>query len=169
MVPFSLSVLGGLSVGATSSPAWTVAGALAWIPRSARVELFASWAPAQVIHGSQGIDGDFSLWTLGGRGCWMPSLGRISVGPCGGFEAGQLTATGTGENVEEASTQHRSWTAFNAGTIAILPLGILSLRGQIEAVIPLARPTFVVDGAAPIHRPWVLSPRFLAGIELHFP
>ena len=44
----------------------------------------------------------------------------------------------------------------------------VTLRGELDGIVPLARPTFVVEGAGNVHRPAALGVRGAIGAEILF-
>jgi hypothetical protein len=68
-------------------------------------------------------------------------------------EAGALGARGEGDNVAVSKTEQRLWLGATAGILLGLSARPFAFRFQLDAVVPLLRPRFVVDGADASFRP----------------
>ena len=62
-----------------------------------------------------------------------------------------------------------AWMAATGGVLLRLPVtSWLALRADADAIVPLSRPTFVVEGDGAVHRPASLGARGAIGAELLF-
>jgi hypothetical protein len=141
----------------------------AWLPGHERVEVAAAFYPSSHVDRTDlGIGGDFDLFVAGVGACHAFVWGAFSAGPCLGAEAGRVGASGTGSAVASSSTQAGLWLAGRAGGLAVLDLGRFSLRGEVDAVVPLVRDSFAIRGIDQVYRPAAVSGRLLLGGEIHF-
>lgn len=91
-----------------------------------------------------------SLWALGLRGC----LRAVDAGPtldvCAGAEAGALGAQG--KNLIDASTRRDVWAAATSGASFGVELAAHWHAGaRLEAVLPLSRTRYLVNGDEPVY------------------
>ncbi len=62
-----------------------------------------------------------------------------------------------------------AWMSAAAGALVRLPIASwFALRADADAVVPLSRPRFVVEGDGAVHRPSALGVRAGIGAELLF-
>lgn len=135
-------------------PSWAPGGSLvaAWVPGRARLEAdVRRWAArSKNVEGSQ-AGARFQATSLGVRGCYAVSRAAVELSPCAGGDAHFVRARGFG-----ADTNHDvdvRWIAVTAGLLGRTPLtSWLALRGRVEAVAPLTRPTFVVERVGAVHQ-----------------
>ena len=60
-------------------------------------------------------------------------------------------------------------TSAALGALGTVPLGAgFALRTRLEALLPLSRPTFIVENGGTVHQPPTLGVRGSLGVELHF-
>lgn len=168
--------LGGTADSATL-PSVTpgIAASIGWRSRSAyrlRAELGAtptSHARGRVTADDRTLGGDVQLFRAGVRGemdLVESAAGGTAFGFTAGVDAGVLHATGTGANTP--ATNDAFWLALCAGPRAHVPFGDrLALRGAVELVVPLVRPTLLID-ADPIHRPAAAGARATISAEIAF-
>ena len=70
--------------------------------------------------------------------------------------------------VEKGDASAR-WTAIDAGLLARAPLtSWLALRGRVDGLVPLERPTFEVENEGVVHKPPPFGIRAALGVELNF-
>ncbi|WP_437721377.1 hypothetical protein [Sorangium sp. So ce861] len=84
--------------------------------------------------------------------------------PCAGFELGRMHAEGYG--VSDPGEGSGLWAALRSGAAAswvVAPW--VRLRLRLEAVVPLERPRFVLEGVGEVHEPSVAA-RAALGLEL---
>ncbi|KYG00965.1 hypothetical protein BE21_06710 [Sorangium cellulosum] len=100
----------------------------------------------------------------------LPPLARavrpdFEVGvPCAGVELGRMHAEGYG--VSNPGEGSGLWAALRSGAAAswvVAPW--MRLRLRLEAVVPLERPRFVLEGVGEVHEPSVAA-RAALGLEL---
>lgn len=114
-----------------------------------------------------------TLWlftgSLGARRDFGLSDGAVGVAlsPVLSLEAGAMRARGFG--VTNPGDNVGFWLAPRAGVALSLTFGALRLSLRAEAVVPLSRPSFVVDGVGPLHTAPFISGRGALGLELLFP
>ena len=165
--PLAASLLAGGGVGATGT-APMVAVALGFVPRQSRWEVFGAWSPPHRVEAPDGSAGDVALWAVGARGC--RTFGEtIAVGPCLAVEGGGISATGAGAAVQEPRTERRLWLAASGGGLLTVRGGRLALRLQVDAVVPVFRERFYIEGAQVVNRPAALGGRLFSGVEVRFP
>ncbi|WP_437633954.1 hypothetical protein [Sorangium sp. So ce854] len=84
--------------------------------------------------------------------------------PCAGIELGRMHAEGYGvSDPEEGSAL---WAALRGGAaVAWVAAPWVRLRLRLEAVVPLERPRFVLEGVGEVHEPGVAA-RAALGLEL---
>lgn len=114
------------------------------------------------------LGGDIQLFRAGARGeiDLLDSAAGAAFGASAGIDAGVLHATGTGAHTP--ATNDAFWLALCAGPRARVPFGDrLALRGAVELVVPLLRPTLLID-ADPIHRPSAAAARATISGEFAF-
>lgn len=163
----------GASLAAVSStlPAAALGGSvtLAWTPGRVRIELDARrWASQSESVSTSAAGARFSMTSLGGRGCWAALRAHtFDLSPCAGADVHLVSAPGHGADVNHAASG--AWTAVGAGALGRLHVtSWLALRARAEAVVPLSRPTFVVENEGFIHRPSILGAAASFGIEALF-
>jgi hypothetical protein len=162
------SALAG-SIGASGEPSGAVGGVAAWLPGRMRVEVgVLSFFPSHVERPALGISGDFRLLVASVAGCYAVLHGPLSIAPCVGGELGQIGAVGGGLAVAVPIDRSERWSAARGGGLLVLRFGSVALRVGLDAVVPLVRNRFVVEGVGEVYRPAPLSGRLVVGGELHF-
>ncbi len=147
-----------IGVGLARSVVRVEAVGSAWLTRSARL----SARPDAPTPGGQ-----FELWALGARACYVPERGPLGVDLCGLGEAGRMT--GRGEGVTRVESASALWGAVGAGLTAHWAFATrLGLRASIEGLMPLARPTFVIEPLGEVYRPAPVHGRAALGAEANF-
>jgi hypothetical protein len=135
--------------------------------RSLQLALLATWFGSEDVTGADHTGGSFQLAVGGARACFAPRKGRWTPLACGGFELGRLS--GTGQGVARPETGDALWRALRADlgvTMALSGNTALLLTGGVA--VPLARPTFVLDGSERVYRPSRLAGRLTAGLQIGF-
>jgi hypothetical protein len=165
-----------LAVGASavtdgaSLPAPALGGraALAWTPGRARLELSGAYFSEQSQTTATSAAGaTFTLLTAGARGCWAIVRGAVELSPCAAADAQVVKAHGYGASANYDASA--AWLSAAGGALVRVPVaGWLALRGDVDAVVPLSRPRFVVEGDGAVHRPGALGVRAGIGAELLF-
>ena len=151
-------------------------GAIAWIPKRARVELGVEYFPATRVqvasNPARGADLDLAIGAL--HGCYVAAReGKVELGPCAGAEVGWMRGAGFG--VASASAGGTMWAGLLVGGLLNVRVSeLFSLRLSLDAVAPLSRPSFVLDspgvGGVPlkVHKSAGIVGRGLFGAELRF-
>lgn len=143
-----------------------LSGGLRW-PALRLEPSLAYFAPrSQTVVDRPAVGADFALATLGVRAC-VPLGGVVWLGPCLGGGIDWLRGAGFGARAP------RTGSAFSAVGRAGLLAGwdissIISLRLELEGVLPLARPAFEVDGAGFVYRRSTIAARTAFGLDVHF-
>lgn len=159
-----------VETGSVPKPAPGVSLALAWVPSAFRAELEAgAWAQGSATLPSRPNEGGhFRLVAARARVCETPRWLRVSIGPCAGVEVDYLTAASFGTDVSR--TNSASWFSASAGLLGNLRLASwLSARTTLDATLPLARTSFVIEGRGTVHRVANISPRASLGLEMQLP
>jgi hypothetical protein len=93
--------------------------------------------------------------------------GKLELGPCIAFELGRLHAEGFGATTQGSGSA--LWAAWQAGgQLAWAPVPWVAGVVRLDAAVPLARPTFVIDGLSPVFRSSPVVGRATSGIEVRF-
>lgn len=155
----------------TSLPAPAFGGELVLGLRRGRFEVAVDGslvAPAQATIATNPAQGaDIRLAELGARGCYAIADGTLQVGPCAGLHARWLSAQGFGTaRPREASA------LFGVSSFGLLGRANLStsvaLRASVDAMVPLSRPVFEIDGGQSVYRVPAIALRIALGAEVHF-
>jgi hypothetical protein len=160
-------ILGGADYGTTPAITGMLGGAVGLRGRDWRAELDGSWAFARSTSLTIAPEARAALgrWSIGARGCGVPTRGRIEVPLCAAIEAGAIEGDGTGGTIG-ARHARRPWIAAVLGpAIAITVVPRLALLLGVDLVAPLWRARFVI-GSEEIHRPRPIGVRALLGAEL---
>ena len=167
---FAASALGGGSVGISTTPAFGMGLALAWLHSQSRLEIGGQWFPSSHVDGSlQDGGGEFDLLLGEVTGCWSVVPGRIAnLATCAGAQVGRLRATGAGSGLEQSTSSDSLWLAPKAGGLFTMNASrTLALR-LADFIAPLERSSFVVAGEGSIHTPSLVAFETLAGVEMRF-
>jgi hypothetical protein len=117
-----------------------------------------------------GEGGRFTLLTLSGRACVSRTVSTFDLGPCLGGEVDAMS--GEGVDSKTTTTGHGRWAALSGSLLgAWHPIGPLAVFLRLDAIVPLARPSFVLQEPSTdisVHSPASISPRAALGIELRF-
>jgi hypothetical protein len=83
--------------------------------------------------------------------CWsFLRPGPLELGPCLGFELGRLHADGFGGTTQGGGSV--LWSALQGGALfAWAPVRWIAGVLRLDAAVPFARPTFVIDVPAPVY------------------
>ncbi|MDC0717198.1 hypothetical protein [Nannocystis bainbridge] len=167
----SLRLAGVFDQGSLSGPTGGLALALGVMRRRFRVELgFAGLAPREARPDpAEPAGARLSLWTATLRACGVAGLRpRLELGGCGGLEAGALLGAGFG--VEAARTRAQPWLAVVVGPELAVPVAPrLAVTLGVDAVVPLVRPQFVLDGVGSAFRANPAAFRAVLGLQLRIP
>jgi hypothetical protein len=134
-------------------------------------EYFASETAGVTDGARPGEGGRFTLLSLSGRACVSRTVSTFDLGPCLGGEVDAMS--GEGVDSTTTTTGHGQWGALSGSAFgAWHPIGPLAVFLRLDAIVPLARPNFVLmegpSTAISVHHPAVISPRAALGIELRF-
>jgi hypothetical protein len=156
-------------VGTTPTPTYGAEIAVRWAFGGVRWEPFAAYFRRQPGHlaSDEKVGAQFTLIGGGVRGCF-PLPGVASwLAPCLGGGLDWMRATGFGAVTPKNAA---IWSSnLRAGVQASWsPSAIVTPRLEAEAVVPLARPEFVVIGGGSVHRQAPVVLRVGVGMELHF-
>jgi hypothetical protein len=125
------------------------------------------FAPRTATIERSGLGARFTLGTAGARVCTPFPRSEWWFAPCVGGGVDWVRAQGFGAlRPRDAS----AWAALmSASAVAGWDVSpIISLRLELEGVVPLARPEFEVDGVGEVFRRAPLALRGNLGLELHF-
>ena len=123
--------------------------------------------PSQATMATNQIGGDFTLIFGAVLGCAARELKRVTVTACAGGELGRISGRGIG--VTDPRLGAALWLAGRTELGVGIPIASgLTLLVRVGAALPASRPTFVVNGAVPVHRAGAVTLRSLLGIELRF-
>ena len=151
------NVTAGVSVGGGVRWAWLLLepSVAYYAPRSEGVPLRSA------------VGADFTLATAGLRACVAPSRGNVWLAPCLGGGADWLRGVGFGARIPHSGS---AWSIVGrAGLLLGWDISsIISARAGLEAVLPLARPKFDVDGVGVVFQRKAASARAELGFDVHF-
>jgi hypothetical protein len=136
------------------SPAVGAAASLSFTTGRLRVELGARrWASQSAALTTADAGARFTMTSAGLRSCWtVLRAGPFEGSPCVGADLAFVDAAGYGAQTNYAATAR--WFDAAVGALARMKLARwLALRATLEVVVPLSRPTFVVEGEGDVHRP----------------
>ncbi len=167
---FAAGLAGGVDVGTLPRLASRLNLTVAWLPlRRLRAELSLGAGPSQRATSAavSNAGGDFQLWSGSLQGCYGVFQGWASISPCAGLEIDSVSAAGFGADTPLRGAG--TWAALAAGGLVsweILPW--LAVRAKMEALAPLYRYEFAIDGIGVVHRPARLAGHLLLGLEVRF-
>ena len=166
----ALSTSASLATDATTLPAPAIGAhvAFAYLPGRARIEIAGSYFSGQSkTTASSSAGADFTLLSAGLRGCWAIVRSDVELSPCAGADLQQVSASGFG--AAQNFDTDAAWLSAAGGLLLRMPLtSWLALRAQADAVVPLSRPRFVVEGDGAVHQPSAIGARAGIGAELLF-
>ncbi len=168
--PRAMSVSASLVADTATLPSPALGGRahLAWTPGRARLGVSGGYFAGQSkATGSSAAGATLSLVTAGARACWAVARTAVELAPCVGGDVQIMKASGYGAEANfDASAL---WLAATAGALVRLPVTAgFAIRADIDAVVPLARPRFIVEGDGAVHKPANLGLRAGIGAELLF-
>jgi hypothetical protein len=149
----------GIHVGVEATVMRFEVGGLAWLSTRATVD----------PNAAQGAD--FRLLSFFGRACAHFSASAWSGGPCAGAEVEILRGTGFGPGVAPNPNGATFGSALAGAELRWKGSRRIAVPARIEAVLPVARPSFVFSGtdSTLVHQPARVGARFTLGIEYRFP
>jgi hypothetical protein len=112
--------------------------------------------------------GEVGLAVGSADACWsFLRAAQIELGPCLGFELGSLHADGFGAS--STSSGSALWSAIQGGgLLAWSPVSRVAALFRLDAAVPFARPTFVIDGLGSVYRSSPVVGRATLGVEVRF-
>lgn len=170
--PYAHALAAGASLATDGTtlpgPALGVRASVGWTPSRARLELAgAAYADQSKTTGISAAGATFTLLVAGARGCWAIVRDAVELSPCAGADVQIVKAHGYGASANYDASA--AWLSATGGALVRVPVTRwLALRGDVDAVVPLSRPTFVVEGDGAVHRPKALGVRAGIGAELLF-
>lgn len=162
---FMAGVSGFLLPGAAAGVA---VGFAVMLPR-ARFEALGSYSlPTEAEHDEEpDIGAEIQLGAAALRGCPVLKARRWEFPLCAGVEVGAMVARGLG--VEKPTVQRSLWAAITAGGAAAWqPVSAIALWAQVDAVVPLVRPGFAVEGLGSLFRAPPAGVQGFLGLEARF-
>ncbi len=144
-----------------------VAGGMRW-PHLRLEPMLGYFAPRSTnVASHPEVGAQFQLATAGARACSPFSADSVWLAPCVGGGVDWLRARGFGARVTRNAS---SWAlVVRAGLLAGWDISpIISAHIELEGVLPLARPEFVVDGDGDVYRRDPLAARAALGVDVHF-
>lgn len=168
--PPALAIGGFFATDATTLPGVAIGGGglLAWTPGALRIEAHGSAFAGQSRTVDQSTAGArFTMTSLGAGACYRVLDGAIELSPCAGGSMHWVSAEGFGATANyDASAR---WAAIDGGLLARAPLtSWLALRGRVDGLVPLGRPSFEVENEGVVHKPPPFGIRAALGVELNF-
>jgi len=132
-------------------------GAGAWLDRSATLAERPS------------VGGDVGLVAGSAGACWsFLRRGPFELGPCLAFELGRLHADGFGATSQGSGSA--LWSALQGGGLFTWsPVARVAALARLDAAVPFARPTFVIDGLGAVYRSGEVVGRATLGVEVRLP
>lgn len=166
-----IRVSGVFDQGSVPGPTGGLGLAVGVLRRGWRVELGLGYlAPREIRPDApRPLGSRLSLWTASIRGCGVAGLARrVELAGCGAVEAGAMLGTGLG--VMDARTRAQPWLAVVVGPeLAWRARPRFAVTLGVDAVLPLVRPVFTVDGYGPVFRGSPAGFRGLFGFQLRLP
>ncbi len=154
-------------IGTLPNPGVGPALAFAWTPGALRLQLTGLFFPSNTARLPFSRGGTFELFGADAGGCYEFLFGVFEAGPCLGVELGALKGTGFGINKQTPALAF--WAAPSVGAAFAWRIGSsFALRLELDALFPLQRPEFVLDGVGGVHRPAAVLGRVGLGAEVRF-
>jgi hypothetical protein len=115
--------------------------------------------------------GSFRFRSASVSACPAVAMGRLDVGPCAEAELTQVEGTGFG--VTSSFANHARWLALGGGLLGRVRLtSHVAVPLRIDAVAPLARPTFFLRGVpeaqGKVYSPSRVAVRAMIAVDLDF-
>ena len=166
---FRVGVWGGADAGSLPGVSGGLGGAVALVVGRQRIEIGVAVRPGTEAHlaGRPTAGGSVDLVTGSLGTCRTLLAGRFEMAPCLSLEAGRMHAKGFGVSSPDEAEQ--PWIAASGGGLFTWwPASRFGVVARVDATVPLARPTFVLEGVGPVHTPSPVAGRLSAGVELRF-
>lgn len=173
-ISFRLSSSAVADVGSLASVSLAFSAAASLLVGPYRFDLGAAgWPGSSAPFAAQPSTGGLLSLVVGFVGACrniLPLLTQTThfeLSPCAAFEVGRLHATGVG--VETVGEGAALWSAARAGVLFVwAPIQRVGLDVRLEAAVPFARPTFVIEGLGAVHRSAPVAGRASVGVEVRF-
>lgn len=168
-VSFHLGAWLGADAGSLPGVSFGFGATAALLVGAQRIELGIAARPASKasLPGRPTAGGAVDLLAGWAGTCRSLLRSPLALGPCVALEVGRLHAAGFG--VSEPGQAERPWVAASAGALLVwAPYGRLGLTLRADLVVPLTRPTFVIEDLGPVHRPGDVAGRASLGLEYAF-
>jgi hypothetical protein len=146
-----------------------LAVAAGWSRTRVRLDLGATyWLDEVATVAGRPAGGRIGLAAVAFRGCWAPVVRRLELWACAGVEMGSIW--GAAEGAAAPRSGAAAWIAIPAGLFgAYVVSQVFAVVAQIDLVVPLVRPRFVIEGLGEIFETAPLVLRGLVGLEARFP
>jgi hypothetical protein len=132
-----------------------------------RLGAFAGWLPGVERPVGPGQSVRFSLLLGGVRACYTLGHGVVDTALCAGFEAGRLSARGTG--LLSARSAADLWLAPQLGLeLASALSSQLALLLRADAIVPLLRQGYAINETDDVHHVASLGVRAAFGLLVRF-
>ena len=162
-------VHGALDLGSLPAPAWGVGAGVGFARSWLRLELGATWFPAQRAVGAAGTASDVGLVTGELRACAMLLRGAaVGAGLCAGVAGGAMYARGVGFDRNEADVTPW-WTALAGATLRVSLRREVAAWARLDLGASLGDARFLAADGAELHHPARLVGRGGVGVELSGP
>lgn len=166
--PFYASASGRFDVGSVPAPVLGAELALGWNPGRFDFELggalMASARGTLASNPDQGAR--IGVSDLGTRACYLLFGTRLDLAPCGGIHVRFMSAQGFG-----TGSDHDATAVFGLASLGALIRWQLTPRISVrfagDALVPLSRPTFVIDAAGTVYQAPPVAARAAVGFEFH--
>ena len=154
-------------VGSLPNLAEGFALSAAWTPDPYRLEMTATYWPAQIARvGPSGTGGTFDLFAGTFRACDALFGGGL-VSACAAIEVGSLR--GSGLATATTSSERGLWLAPGVGLFGAIPIKrAFALRLAVDANVPIFREDFYLANVGSVHRPAAVVGRGSVGGEFRF-
>ncbi len=130
-----------------------------------RLELHGAHSWPRRAVGPGGSAGRFQLGAVGVRGCGRPRVGPVELPVCAGLEGGALRVDS--EGLRPTTTVHGPWLVQSVGVGLAAGGPRVAFWTLVEGSATLVWSRILV-GEATLFRPFPVSARWLAGLELRF-
>jgi hypothetical protein len=164
---FGARAAAGVGSGLLPGTSWGLAASTSLSGRVWRVELGGQLWFSQAASYPQlpGVGAKVGLATAEARGCVLPSVAGLEVPVCGGFELGDMFATGFG--VAQTRTSDQVWAALTVGpALRVHVAGPLSFCIEGQALLALNRPEFHIRNLPLLYKPEPAAIEAWTGLEL---
>lgn len=162
---------GGLGVGPLPSAGLTMAAAAGLGGHGWRAELALGMWPATSgrLAARPDVGVGARLWSVGARGCGVPTRATLSFPLCAGLDVGRVRAAGEGDIASRVAFS--PWIAFVAGAGATWWWSrFVGIGARVDGHISLRRPRFHTEPqATPIHEASLVGLQALLGLSLRGP